>query len=68
MPGIISKIKEEVITELSNKINENKKQTKPKKSSTVHSHVQCDECNVCPIVGIRYKCVICADYDLCSKC
>jgi hypothetical protein len=36
--------------------------------SIVHSLVTCDGCSVSPIQGIRYKCSVCPDYDLCSKC
>merc|ERR1711923_330582 len=31
-------------------------------------HAECDGCGQQPIVGLRFKCIQCADYDLCSKC
>lgn len=34
----------------------------------VHVGVECDACGVKPIVGDRYKCYVCDDYDLCSNC
>ena len=37
-------------------------------STAVHAGVQCDACGVLPIVGIRYKSVTEADYDLCETC
>ncbi|CAK1595497.1 unnamed protein product [Parnassius mnemosyne] len=33
----------------------------------VHSDIVCNNCNS-PIMGFRYKCVNCDDYDLCQKC
>jgi len=34
----------------------------------IHYRVKCDGCGVAPIRGIRYKCGVCSDYDLCEKC
>ncbi|PAA89932.1 hypothetical protein BOX15_Mlig012059g2 [Macrostomum lignano] len=33
----------------------------------VHQNVYCDNCNTV-IVGVRYKCGMCKDYDLCERC
>lgn len=33
-----------------------------------HSNVTCDCCDAYPIVGVRYKCAICPDFDLCERC
>eukprot|EP01017_Pseudomicrothorax_dubius_P034977 TRINITY_DN484_c0_g1_i1.p1 TRINITY_DN484_c0_g1~~TRINITY_DN484_c0_g1_i1.p1 ORF type:complete len:619 (+),score=218.28 TRINITY_DN484_c0_g1_i1:71-1927(+) len=37
-------------------------------NQVVHPHVRCDGCNVKPIVGPRYKCTVCEDFDFCSNC
>jgi hypothetical protein len=34
----------------------------------IHSQIICDICGKYPIIGIRYKCTICDNYDLCSNC
>jgi next-to-BRCA1 protein 1 len=39
-----------------------------KVDSTVHTGVQCDNCKVVPIVGNRYKCTACHNFDLCENC
>ncbi|TMW54441.1 hypothetical protein DOY81_000433 [Sarcophaga bullata] len=34
----------------------------------VHDNVECDGCLMAPIIGFRYKCIQCANYDLCQNC
>lgn len=36
--------------------------------SNVHQGVTCDMCGISPIVGVRYKCKTCHNYDLCETC
>jgi len=33
-----------------------------------HSGISCDGCKIDPIVGIRWKCMTCVNYDLCDSC
>ena len=36
--------------------------------NNVHSDYICDGCEADPIIGIRYKCAVCKDFDFCEKC
>ena len=33
-----------------------------------HFGIQCDGCKCFPIIGKRYKCMVCPDFDYCEKC
>lgn len=33
-----------------------------------HESITCDVCGVSPIVGVRYRCTVCPDYDVCGLC
>jgi len=39
-----------------------------KKNETVHRGYSCNLCGVYPIIGNRYRCTTCYDYDLCDVC
>jgi len=34
----------------------------------VHQGITCDLCAMSPILGIRYRCSVCPDFDVCSSC
>lgn len=39
-----------------------------KRQAYIHRGTRCDSCGEIPIKGIRWKCINCPDYDLCSTC
>jgi len=36
--------------------------------AVVHEGATCDNCNMNPIIGVRYRCQECYEYDLCEAC
>ena len=38
------------------------------KEKIIHKNSKCDECGISPIVGIKYLCINCNSYELCSIC
>merc|ERR1719192_2559788 len=34
----------------------------------IHERVRCDICKTVPIIGTRYKCMTCLNFDLCESC
>ena len=49
-----------------NKEKQNK--TKNENQKPIHFGVICDGCKKKPIVGCRYKCAVCPDFDYCEEC
>jgi hypothetical protein len=44
------------------------KNTKYCQRGIVHKNVRCEHCGLDPLVGWRYMCTICEDYNLCENC
>ena len=38
------------------------------KDITIHNNSKCSECSISPIIGIKYHCMKCDLYELCSNC
>jgi hypothetical protein len=34
----------------------------------IHYGVMCDKCKKIPIIGVRFKCAVCPDFDFCEEC
>lgn len=34
----------------------------------VHENIICDGCKANPVIGVRWKCLVCDDFDLCDAC
>ncbi|CAB3233234.1 unnamed protein product [Arctia plantaginis] len=45
----------------------NKSEEPEEETRAVHNDIACNSCSKV-ILGYRYKCITCLDYDLCSKC
>ena len=57
------------IKEYEEKINNNdNKKEYVSVNSSIHEGIKCEKCKICPIIGERYKCSVCPNYNLCSKC
>ena len=54
--------------ELTSEKKEEKTKKDAKNESEVHYGVTCDACDKQPIVGNRYKCEVCEDFDICGHC
>lgn len=65
----LKKMNEEMVKVVDKVIKNKEKEIKEKsvKSKVVHPGVKCDSCNK-SILGTRYKCTVCEDFDFCEEC
>jgi hypothetical protein len=73
----ITSFKSKLIRQLKNKTTKllanflkktEEKQSQQFHNKAVHDEIRCDGCKIKPIVGNRYHCSVCQDFDLCEKC
>ena len=65
----VDNIKNEIINSIieASKIDNRPKQNKAK-NKVEHNGIKCNNCGMLPIIGIRYKCIECDNYNFCEKC
>jgi len=71
IPELTKKVAEEVTSNIRKseiKSDIPSEQFRKSESEVVHDGVTCDGCGKYPIVGHRYKCVICHNFDFCEAC
>jgi hypothetical protein len=56
---------ENIVNKYINSLQKNKEN---KKSKSIHEYIRCNGCSKSPIVGDRYKCFVCNDFDYCDEC
>ena len=66
--NIIENNMNHIKNDILNSLITQKSKIQKSKYNVVHNDVKCQICGTCPIVGIRYKCLECKDYDLCEYC
>ena len=47
---------------------ESKSKLSQKYSTVIHHGIKCNKCGMNPIVGIRYKCMECDNFNFCENC
>ena len=61
MPSMVDQIRNEILTETLIK----KKESLQKDVKPIHVGICCETCSVKDVEGIRYKCSVCFDFNVC---
>ena len=62
------KQKAQELEKLYHNIYKKSQESNKSNNNTVHLGIKCQRCFINPIIGIRYKCTECDNYNLCEKC
>jgi len=68
LPIVRDEVREYCRASFTSLLEDHLKTKKEKQAQVEHPKHECDGCGVHPIMGIRYKCTVRHDYDLCEKC
>jgi sequestosome 1 len=67
MKGPIYKLTVDILSTDKTDYSRNDGESSRNSDGEEHTGVMCDGCEK-PVIGFRYKCVMCPDYDLCGRC
>ena len=60
--------KKTILKSKKHKLKGKKKEEKKEEKKEIHILVSCDGCHMCPLVGKRFKCETCPNFDFCEAC
>jgi len=64
----LKNLEKNIISELSNDIKNSQLISPIQNSNILHKGIKCNQCGKNNIIGIRYKCSTCPNYNLCESC
>ena len=64
----LKNLEKNIISELCNDIKNSQLMPPSQNSNIVHKGIKCNQCGKTNIIGIRYKCSTCPNYNLCESC
>lgn len=78
LPNIIDQVRTEILREsqikstsskvLETEVSKEEIKMEQRQEKAVHNSIICDGCGKDPVVGARFKCAVCHDFDLCEDC